>query len=1398
MIELRVLGAVEAWDDGDRVDLRGPRHRAVLARLLMARGRVVPLDRLIGDLWQDTPSERALGSLRTLVSTIRKALEPGRPSRTPPRVLVTAPPGYALRLERAAVDAWRFEDLVRQAVQASVPGGPAETRDRLTAALDLWRGGAYAEFAPQDWAAPEVTRLGELRLLATERLAEAELALGAAAQVVADLEAHTRAHPLREEGWRLLALALYRTGRQADALAALRTARTVLTEELGIDPGLPLRNLERDILRQDPGLAGVGVAGGFGGGFGAGDGFGAGAGAGGGSGSGSGAGFGAGPGAGSGSGSGFGAGSGAGVGAGNGFGVGAGAGNGFGVGAGPGNEAAVGAGAGNGFTGAGGFEAGAGSGAGFGSGNVPGGRSGSEVGGGSGAESGAGFGVGVTPGTEAGSRSEAGIGARGEAGIGAGGEAGAGGEVGTGGPGRLVGIAAVPAAPAGSAVSAAPVMSVAPVVSAVPAASVAPGVPAVPVASVAPGVPVGPAASAAPEAPAFLVSSAGPEVPAFRVSSAGPEVPSVRVSSATPGGPVAPGGPEASVVPAAPAASAAHAAPGASPDSDTQAVLLAHPTVAHPAPAALGPQGRTLPATAPRIGVSRTVRLLPVPSSEPSPELGDGRARCTGQGACAGATAYAPDDTADVQDAVADAPGATTGVLGATAHVTGATADAPAATAHVPGAAAGVLHAAPGTMSATTPTLPTAPGAPPAPTNTPDTTAPLLQLGQLGQLAQLSQLSPAKRDPAQLGAIPLGPVPLGPIPLPPAQLPPPHLPGRAPELRRLAAEARQAAAHARLRVALLGGAPGTGKTALAEAAVRGLTVRGWTAAWGRCSEVEGAPAGYPWAELLRALVAAGHEPSPALRHALTPLLQDAPEPHSGDVTRFQAHTATGAYLASVADAAPLVLVLEDLHRADDETLTLLRRLPKALAERPVLLLVTCRTEELTDSACDTLAALARCEPARVELAGLGLEAVAALVRDITGRGADDPELDEDTIRLIADRTGGNPFFVRETARLLQAEGVKAATSQVPLGVKDVIRRRLNRLTPYTRGVLRQAAAVGTEVDIDVLLEICASEDAGDGGREGAAADTGVIEAVEEALRTGVVTEPGPGRIRFAHALVRDTLYQDVSRLRRTRWHARAAGAIERLRPDDVTALAHHCLESAGPRDVLRAVRHTHAAAALARRRFAHQEAAQLWRRALAAYERLGAAPLVTVADGPELVIGLVRTLALAGDVQTARAEHGAALEAFPADGDPYDLARIATCNDVPALWYHRDYMAGADRRITATVERLLAELPDEDGELRCRLLATLAMELDGVGGERGLRAAADAERMARRIGDPRLLVLALNGRLMQTYGSAGLAPRRARIAEEMLSVARAAGLGAAEALARTVLMQSYAAHASVR
>ncbi|MEU8239411.1 BTAD domain-containing putative transcriptional regulator [Actinoplanes missouriensis] len=248
MMRLRVLGPVEATGASGPIDLGGPRQRAVLALLATRHGEIVSTDHLIDALWRGEPPRKATTSLQTYVSNLRRLLEPHRPPHAPAQLLVSAAPGYRLRLPADAVDAWQFE----AAVTAARTAEPAAAWSLLTEALGWWTGPAYAQFADEQWALAEAARLESLRLSAREALADAALLTGRTSDAVTTAEALTRDHPLREEGWRLLAAGLCASGRRAEALTAIRDNREIMRTELGLDPSPRMAALETAILTERP------------------------------------------------------------------------------------------------------------------------------------------------------------------------------------------------------------------------------------------------------------------------------------------------------------------------------------------------------------------------------------------------------------------------------------------------------------------------------------------------------------------------------------------------------------------------------------------------------------------------------------------------------------------------------------------------------------------------------------------------------------------------------------------------------------------------------------------------------------------------------------------------------------------------------------------------------------------------------------------------------------------------------------------------------------------------------------------------------------------------------------------------------------------------------------------
>jgi DNA-binding SARP family transcriptional activator len=254
-VEFRILGPLEVVDDvGAPVDLGGPKQRAVLTILLVERGRVVSVDGLIERLWGDEPPSSAVGSLQAYVSNLRRALEPDRSAGTKASVLVTQAPGYRLDVPDDAVDVVRYERLVADGEAALARGDVERAATALRSARSLWRGAPLAEVAYESFARGEVERLEELRLVGVEAWARTELLAGRHAAVVGELEAIVMANPLRSQLRRDLMLALYRSGRQADALRVYKEGRAVLRDELGVEPDAELQALEEQILLQSPEL----------------------------------------------------------------------------------------------------------------------------------------------------------------------------------------------------------------------------------------------------------------------------------------------------------------------------------------------------------------------------------------------------------------------------------------------------------------------------------------------------------------------------------------------------------------------------------------------------------------------------------------------------------------------------------------------------------------------------------------------------------------------------------------------------------------------------------------------------------------------------------------------------------------------------------------------------------------------------------------------------------------------------------------------------------------------------------------------------------------------------------------------------------------------------------------
>jgi len=425
------------------------------------------------------------------------------------------------------------------------------------------------------------------------------------------------------------------------------------------------------------------------------------------------------------------------------------------------------------------------------------------------------------------------------------------------------------------------------------------------------------------------------------------------------------------------------------------------------------------------------------------------------------------------------------------------------------------------------------------------------------------------------------------------------------------------------RVVLMAGEPGIGKTRLAEEAARRAAAAGMQVAWGRCHEGDGAPALWPWAQVVRQLaaelgpgqLAAMLGPSagwlgPLLSELSGPAGPAGPRPVADlGAARFQLNQAVAGLLRRLADTRPLLVVVDDLHWADVPSLSLLAFLAAELNDASLVVVGTYRDVEVVAGRplAETLGALAR-EPVveRIALGGLDRAGVARLIgRAIGGRPA------EPLVQAVHDRCGGNPFFITELLRLLQSErrlaapdAAAAARREVPLGVRDVLRARLARLPDQTGTVLMVAAVAGRGFDLDLIEAVTGLD------------DEPALDAAEAAVLAGLVVEDdrAAGRYRFAHALVRETIYEDISRARRARLHARVAEALVAVRgaePEPAAEMAYHCWQAAPVIGAGRALPYLLRAGEQAAAQLAYEAADEQFARALELAGQLPASPQAT-------------------------------------------------------------------------------------------------------------------------------------------------------------------------------------------
>ncbi|WP_193314477.1 BTAD domain-containing putative transcriptional regulator [Georgenia ruanii] len=541
----------------------------------------------------------------------------------------------------------------------------------------------------------------------------------------------------------------------------------------------------------------------------------------------------------------------------------------------------------------------------------------------------------------------------------------------------------------------------------------------------------------------------------------------------------------------------------------------------------------------------------------------------------------------------------------------------------------------------------------------------------------------------------------------PAAAPLPHawpLAGRDRELAALTDLLDQAGAGTPA-FAVVTGEPGIGKSRLVAELAGHARPRGARVLIGRCSQDDGAPPLYPWAAVLGGLG------------------QDLPlgvgEEDEGAAFRTWERIVT-ALTAAAADA-PVLVVLDDLHWADPASLRVLRLLGETVETGRLLVLATWREEATGEPLAAVAETLARRHAVRLHLDGLERDAAAAVVTAVAGT-APDPA----ATAALCERTGGNAFFLVEYARLAGERGDLAALlaePDPPAAVRDVLRRRLDRLPQTTMTALRAAAVVGRRFDLATAAAAAST------------AEDDLLDALEPALAAGLVREEGVDSFAFAHALVRDTLWATLPASRRARVHARVAAHLEPA-PGHETQTAHHWLR-AGPNHAARAWRAAVAAAAAARRLHAHDDAAELLR---SAREALAADPGATARDRYAVLMTLAEAHRWAGDWAGLAAASRDAAAVAEELGDVELLARAACAPTTGALWQLAE--AGMVSALAvATLRRVLVALPPGDGAPRCRVMLSLAAELyyaADVPERRDLVAGALA--MARRLGDDALLL----------------------------------------------------------
>ncbi|MGH2941175.1 MAG: ATP-binding protein, partial [Solirubrobacteraceae bacterium] len=574
-------------------------------------------------------------------------------------------------------------------------------------------------------------------------------------------------------------------------------------------------------------------------------------------------------------------------------------------------------------------------------------------------------------------------------------------------------------------------------------------------------------------------------------------------------------------------------------------------------------------------------------------------------------------------------------------------------------------------------------------------------------------------------------------------------------------------------VVVVGGEPGIGKTRLAAEVARVVHRQGALVLHGRCDEGLAVPY-QPFVEALRpyADTLGLHRLRAQLSHLapelgrLMPELAELGEPVPGDPEseRFALFEAVAALLEAATSEQPALLILDDLHWAATPTLLLLRHLIRS--ERPLRALVVCtyRETELVPGRplAQLLVDLQRDASAeRLSIGGLGERAIAALLESAVGHPLD--ERAADLVHVLATQTAGNPFFIRELLAHLNESGagwspaVTAQQLEAPEGLRQVIGHRIARLSAPAGRALQVAAVAGATFSF-VLLERALGDRAG------------VLDALDEAVAAGLLTEVGHGDYGFAHALVRQTIYRDLSSARRIDLHRQLGEALEMLGTTNahVEALARHFARAAADGQGVKAAAYALAAGRSAAARLGYEEAVGHYGRGLRALARSGEPQ---EEQRCELLLALGEARWATGELDKARKACRTAAELAKELDDSTRLVRAALGFCGPNRF---EVAAAVNRPIVRLVQRALTALGDDDSAARAQLMGRLTAALAFTGDQHRTRALArQALEMARRVADPATLADVLASTHRVTHGpdslleSLALARELGRVADEV-------------------------------